>query len=533
MARQLLASLAAFVLAAVVGVVDAASQGNITLNSSQRFLFDVNGDHISTYALKIYYFENKYYGYGLDFTRGQGLEQPLVCYSSVDLVNWKPEGTLLNVTGGRPHIVYNPTSQQYVLWHNLGTGYSIATAPAPNANFTPVGTAALDPQFAGLQPADETVSVSGGKAYLTWSVLNFMDPRAGSLWPPIYQTMHVSPLTDDFLNTTQTSTNVSSAAFDLVDQQAESPDVFERNGTYYIVASNTCGFCSGSIGVVYRSKSMSGPWERDIVSAYSCGGQVEGVLPLVDPTTNQTTYVWHATTVPGGPRITFSGHFFQPLKFNDDGSVQDLDCTPGAQASVPYTLGDGTPDTGALTEAADSSPKFADYEPVCDTDLFQKVIQTWTNSKAGTLTSVAVNIAGGKQDTDVEIFVFRFTNTTTLLDPAYKFELLGNASYTSAQVGTSFQAMRVALNATVAAGDKLGFYVAEATETGAPTGGTSLVPYCHLEYSAGAANGPAAPAGQVLFQQGAGQNSLRGLQGTLSPVQERTGKGIKFFSTVV
>lgn len=54
MARQLLASLAAFVLAAVVGVVDAASQGNITLNSSQRFLFDVNGDHISTYALKIY-----------------------------------------------------------------------------------------------------------------------------------------------------------------------------------------------------------------------------------------------------------------------------------------------------------------------------------------------------------------------------------------------------------------------------------------------------------------------------------------------
>lgn len=63
-----------------------------------------------------------------------------------------------------------------------------------------------------------------------------------------------------------------------------------------IVASNTCGFCSGSIGVVYRSTSMSGPWERDIVSAYTCGGQVEGVLPLVDPATNQTTYVWHATT---------------------------------------------------------------------------------------------------------------------------------------------------------------------------------------------------------------------------------------------
>lgn len=34
------------------------------------------------------------------------------------------------------------------------------------------------------------------------------------------------------LNTTQTSTNVTSAAFDLVDQQAESPDLFVRNGIY-------------------------------------------------------------------------------------------------------------------------------------------------------------------------------------------------------------------------------------------------------------------------------------------------------------
>lgn len=63
-----------------------------------------------------------------------------------------------------------------------------------------------------------------------------------------------------------------------------------------VVASNTCGFCSGSIGVVYRSASLSGPWERDIISAFTCGGQVEGVLPLTDPVTNQTTYVWHATT---------------------------------------------------------------------------------------------------------------------------------------------------------------------------------------------------------------------------------------------
>lgn len=91
--------------------------------------------------------------------------------------------------------------------------------------------------------------------------------------------------------------------------------------------------------------------------------------------------------------------------------------------------------------------------------------------------------------------------------------------------------MHVALNTTVAAGDQLGFYIAEGAAT--PSRGsiiTGLLPYCHLEYNVGPGdrNGP----GQLLFQQGAGQYSLRGMQMNMSPVQERRGKGVKFFATV-
>lgn len=64
-----------------------------------------------------------------------------------------------------------------------------------------------------------------------------------------------------------------------------------------IAASNTCGWCNGTVGLVYRSKSIQGPWQRQIISGFSCGGQVEGVLPLVNPETNTTTYVWHSSTV--------------------------------------------------------------------------------------------------------------------------------------------------------------------------------------------------------------------------------------------
>lgn len=67
----------------------------------------------------------------------------------------------MDVTGGRPHVVYNQKTQQYVLWSNLDTGYTVATSSAPNTPFTTVGQVALDPQFDGLQPADETVVTIG------------------------------------------------------------------------------------------------------------------------------------------------------------------------------------------------------------------------------------------------------------------------------------------------------------------------------------------------------------------------------------
>lgn len=123
--------------------------------------------------------------------------------------------------------------------------------------------------------------------------------------------------------------------------------------------------------------------------------------------------------------------------------MRELDCTPGAEYTVPFTLGEGAPASGNLTTSTDGSPRFADvrealayppscakiltdtephknkqYEPVCDTDLFSRVVQTWTNSKPGTLTSVAVNLAGGNQSTNVQVVVFRFSSLTDLLRPS-------------------------------------------------------------------------------------------------------------------
>jgi hypothetical protein len=61
------------------------------------------------------------------------------------------------------------------------------------------------------------------------------------------------------------------------------------------------------------------------------------------------------------------------------------------------------------------------YQPVCDSDLFYNVIQTWENSKTGILKEVAVNIAGGSgtNTNDLVINVFKFSNVSDLMSLGY------------------------------------------------------------------------------------------------------------------
>ena len=500
-----------------------------TFSNDKRLLFDNDGNQIDAYGSKINYFNGTYYLYGNSFAI-TGSAFGIKSYSSNDLVDWHFEGYLFdptvknpcdNIGGcGRPHIVYNTQNKQYVLWMNAGsTGYIVAISSSPSGPYAfASSTAMIDPAFDMLQPADFAVETFGSEAYLVFSALNFRYPAAGTIWPPIQQTLHISPLTSDYMNTTLKSYPVTSAAKDLIDQETESPDIFMRNGIYYVTASNTCGYCNGSIALVYRSTSIRGPWKRQIIAADGCMSQAEGVLPL-NGSGNSTTYLWHGTSVPGGPRTGFSGHIFQPLKFNADGSVQDLDCDNSANSSVSLLEGTGSVQAGNVTTAADASPAEAIYTPVCDSDQYS-LFQTWTSSKSGMLTQVAVNIAKSVQTVPLTLNVFKFSALSALEAPQYRWTELGNATYYANSSSLSYvfdTASIFPIGANVSKGDKLGIQVA----------GADFAPYCHLEYDL-SGNG----TDIELLQQGQGQNSWRGLNGQTSIVYSREGKGLKFFAVV-
>ncbi|KAK4574517.1 hypothetical protein LTR86_001358 [Recurvomyces mirabilis] len=519
-------------LFSLLSLAVATTASSITFTNTKRFLFDVDGNQIDAYGSKINFFNGSYYLYGNSFST-TGSAFGIKSYSSIDLDSWHYNGFLFDPYGanpcaqaggcGRPHVVFVHKTSTYVLWANAGSsGYPVAASSSPSGPFTFLNsTASIDPQFDGLQPADFAVETFGNDGYLVFSALNFRDPRAGSIWPPIYQTLHISRLTDGYTNTTRVSYPVTSNATDLIDQETESPDIFMRNGLYYVVASNTCGYCNGSIGLVYRSSSIRGPWTRQIISGYSCEGQVEGVLPLTNPYTKQTTYVWHSTTVPGGPRVGFGGHIFQPLQFNRDGSVQDLDCSTNAAFNVDFTRGSGPVASGAAMTAAQSTPLDAAYEAVCDSDQFD-LFQTWQASKSGTMHSVSFNVAKSVQTVPLLLTIFKFSSYADLISPEYKYTTLGTAPYNATSLSFVFNTTSIPItsNATVSAGDLLGLSIT----------GSDFAPYCHLEYETTNSTGSSASAFR-LYQRGAGQNSWRGLQGKTSPVYERVGRSVKLFVT--
>ena len=327
---------------------------------------------------------------------------------------------------------------------------------------------------------------------------------------------------------------VISAAADLVDYEAESPDIFKRGDFYYITASNTCGFCTGTLLVVYRSKSISGPWTRQIISADTCGGQSTGVLTLQSSNGAATNYLHQADLVRTAPltgtRMAAHGHQFQVLNFNPDGSIQNLDCSDQKAVTVQITAGATSNSTGLAVTATDGSGQpNVGYGGECLLPTYQ-IYQTFVSSKSGSLTEVGVNVAGDSPTGNLSVTVFRYQNDTNFYTPRYVWDTLASVEFTPSEISQAFEVVRVPVSAAVAKGDKLGIALVSA----------SVTPMCVLVTGGDGRDRIAArgldsngggSSGRTIFAIGANQVSFRGPQGKAPPIVIIPGE-IKWYSVV-
>ncbi|KAL3425571.1 glycosyl hydrolase family 43 [Phlyctema vagabunda] len=522
----------------------AGSEITTTLTNGNHYIFDTNGNAIDSTSGKIDFFNGTYVWYGLSFACG-GDFCGILSYSSSDLATWTHNGWLFDpstpeiealcsgeLTGncGRPHIVYDEGTQEYVLWVNaLMPGYAIFTSSSPTSGYTFLEERALvGVQPEGTMAGDFTVEVVNGTGYVVYSLIDFAT-TGSSIWPPFLQDFYVQELTSDLRNTTGEAYKILPVG-DLVDQEAESPDIFQRGDWFYISASNTCGFCTGTLLIMYRSKSIQGPWQRQIISADTCNGQTTGVLALPSPTEGgPTTYIHQADTFSDAPpevigiRTGIHGHEFQKLEFNTDGSVQDIDCTAGKQTTISFAEANAVPQEhqGRAVSATDGSGQSGNYSVVCDLPQYQ-LYQTWASSKSGSLTEVGVNMAAAGPTGNLTVTVFRYGNNTDFFTPRYVWESLATVNIVPADLSDSMRVVRVLVNATVQEGDRLGLALVN----------DGVTPMCHPVLSHDNTVFNETTSTRTLFANGPGQVSLRGKLGNRPPVNVLPGKEIKWYSIV-
>ncbi|TGO06865.1 hypothetical protein BTUL_0431g00010 [Botrytis tulipae] len=529
-------------------------------------MFSTDGDLIDSTSGKIDYFEGQFLWYGLNFGCGEafcGIES----WSSQDLVTWSSNGLLFdpkeNATAimceasgncGRPHMLYDSARALYILWVNAGVpGYVIFTSSSPTSGFVPEPSRALvgyQPDPATHPAGDFSVAMINGTGYIAYSIIDYTTLGA-SIWPPFKQSIYIQQLTSDFMNTTGNATQVLPVG-DLVDFQAESPDIFFRDGYYYISASNTCGFCQGTILIMYRATDISGPWTRQIISSDTCGGQTTGVLTIPSSTGGDAVYVHQAdiqASAPlAGPRNAQHGHQFQVLNFNSDGSIQDLDCSASLSSTIALPSTNSSTPINGLAKSAPlgSGNEHQDYYLNCSLPQYA-LYQTFSTPQSGNLTSVSINLAGDAPTDNVTLTIFRFSNTTALFSPFYQWETLSTIDITPSELSAAVLAISIPVGHEVSAGDNIGIGI---TSLG-------ITPVCVAmrgttsEYATGwggSANGGFVPAqsvgekvanaaadtgsGAVLYAQGANQVSFRGKNGNEVPILEVSGRELKWYAIV-
>lgn len=315
---------------------------------------DTDGNIINASDGGIIFADGKYHWYGMAFRNlpfysgpdgGQMTDIGVVMYESTDLLNWKYEGVILEVSNDptselygpmrfeRPKIIYNDKTKQFVLWchyvkypgnHGRCDGecdMGLAICDSVNGKYKWLGYSKPIDNNGWVR--DMTVYKDiDGSAYLIYDrhTKEVNEDRC----------LYVVKLSDDYLSFTSTYKRIEAAAW------REAPVVAYKNGYYYIVTSGLTGWQTNQ-AKAFRTKCLLGEWE-DIGD------------PCVDDFMHTTfnTQGSNAFTVEGTDtqiimlerhntaNFLKSSYIWLPIEFNNDNTISlhykkewNLECRKG------------------------------------------------------------------------------------------------------------------------------------------------------------------------------------------------------------
>ncbi len=436
-------------------------------NQVQRF--DTRGNTVDAHDGEIADFNGTYYLYGTSYDCGyqwQVANTPFCgfkVYSSTDLVHWTDRGYLFDPTTSswqtacngstygcfRPHVVYNASTGQYVLWINVydnSVGYRVFTATQPTGPFTEAPTPTLavnnSAPSGGVNNGDEGLFVDNdGTAYLAYTDWH---TGGGDIVVERLSSTYLTG-TGDYARLNQSST--------------EAPAMFRRGNTYYLSYSDpNCGYCGGT-GTSYKTASSPlGPWSSGTsITSNSCGGQPSFVSAI--PTTSGTAYLYGSDLWNNGrSNEALANYFWDPLSFNADGSIQPITCA----RSFSLTLADGQAGGAQSSPDTDQTSGVDEFRSWCDMGGNIERIQTFVAGRTGLLTSVSGALfQSGSPNAGLEMDIYPADGSD---------QPTGSALYgtvvPSYSVGWSPRAVTIYPNIAVTAGTRYGLVLRSATTGG-------------------------------------------------------------------
>ncbi len=249
--------------------------------------YDTDGNIINASDGGVIYIDGKYHWYGMAFrplpsnsgpNGGQMTDIGVVMYESSDLLNWRYEGVILEVSDDkaselfaplrfeRPKIIYNDKTGRFVLWchyvkypgnHGNGQGDSdmgLAVCDSVNGKYKWLGFSKPIDNHGWVR--DMTVYKDiDGEAYLIYD-RHTADPSLGDKTGGLQgeRCLYVVKLSEDYLSFTNTYKRIESAAW------REAPTVTYKNGYYYIVTSGLTGWKTNQ-AKAFRTRNLLEDWE--------------------------------------------------------------------------------------------------------------------------------------------------------------------------------------------------------------------------------------------------------------------------------
>jgi hypothetical protein len=313
--RALLATLVVTLgLTAGALATGSAEAAAVSITNATQFK-DTSGAVVHAHCGGILKVGDYYYWFG-ENRNANGSFRYVSCYRSTDLRTWEFRNNVLTQSSAselasanieRPKVIYNSSTQQYVMWMHKESSSDYGQARAAVATSSTIdGAYSYKGSFRPLNYMSRDITLfrdDDGTAYMISAANENAD-------------LHVYRLSSDYLSVT------SRVQLLWAGSKREAPAMFKRNGVYFLLTSAATGWKPNQQKYA-TATSITGTWTglTNVGDGTAFDSQAAYVLPIQGSQTTSYLYLGDRWAPATGGAVNDSKYVWLPIQFPTNTSM--------------------------------------------------------------------------------------------------------------------------------------------------------------------------------------------------------------------